>query len=257
MDPWWEELFGELWVNALLESPPDPRAVWREAFDITLLLGLASGQRVLDVPSGLGRTSLALAARDLRVTGVDLEPRVVADAREQSARQGLAAEFLEGDMRSLRFEACFDAVLCTHGSFGYFPEEENAEVVRGLFRALRPGGRLLLQMPCVETLLPRFQPQSVQPVAGGVVYENSFYDPETSRVESSWCMVRGPQVSRSSSSIRLYSLRELKALLRGCGFEQIKAYGSLAGMPFRLAAETLVLVAARPVNPRAENGDVL
>jgi SAM-dependent methyltransferase len=256
MDPWWEELFGELWADALLESPPDPRTVWRQAFDISLLLGLSPGQRVLDVPSGAGRLALALASRGLSVTGVDLEPRVIAASRAESARQGLDVELLEGNMRSLPFESRFDAVLCVRGSFGYFTDEENAEVARGLFRALRPGGRLLLEMPCVETLLPRFQPRSVQTIAGGVVYELASYDPETSRVESSWCMVRGPRVSRCSSSIRLYSLRELRALLREQGFERIEAYGSLAGTPFRFAAETLALVAARPADPGTQDGEV-
>jgi hypothetical protein len=54
-------------------------------------------------------------------------------------------------------EGQFDGIINWGGSFGYFSEAENARLVEAYVRALRPGGRLLIEQPDREYILRHFQ----------------------------------------------------------------------------------------------------
>jgi SAM-dependent methyltransferase len=110
-------------------------------------LGLVPGVRVLDVGCGPGRHAHALARLGVEVVGIDISERFVELAR-RFAPPGAA--FARGDARSLSYEAEFDAVisLC-QGAFGLSdgpgaPLDPDEQVLAGMARALRPGGRLAL-----------------------------------------------------------------------------------------------------------------
>jgi SAM-dependent methyltransferase len=101
-------------------------------------LALVPGMRLLDVGCGPGRHARALAARGLEVVGLDISEPFVALARDGAPA---GAVFVHGDARTMTYEAEFDAVisLC-QGAFGLVPGED-AEVLRRMVRALRPGAR--------------------------------------------------------------------------------------------------------------------
>jgi len=102
------------------------------------VLGLEAGMRVLDVGCGPGRHAHALAEQGITVVGLDISERFVELAREGSPP---GATFVRGDARTMRYSSEFDAVisLC-QGAFGLVPGED-AEVVRRMVGALRPGAR--------------------------------------------------------------------------------------------------------------------
>jgi SAM-dependent methyltransferase len=109
-------------------------------------LGLTAGQRVLDAGCGPGRHSLAFAERGLEVTGVDLSPDFVDLARRAAAAAGLGerCRFEVGDVRDLRHEGAFDAVVCLcQGGFGLLRGDDDAAFAR-LAAAVAPGGWLAL-----------------------------------------------------------------------------------------------------------------
>src|SRR5580700_1533095 len=87
--------------------------------DAGFLAGVfGSGGRVLDVPCGNGRHSIALAKRGFAVTGIDLSEEFIAEARETAASSGVDAAFHLGDMRAIPHGA-FDGAFCFGNSFGY------------------------------------------------------------------------------------------------------------------------------------------
>ena len=105
-------------------------------------LGLEPGMRVLDVGCGPGRHARALAERGIDVVGVDISPRFVELAAEDAPAN---ATFVVGDARALPYDAEFDAVisLC-QGGFGLV-RGDDASVLEGMVRAVKPGtGRLAL-----------------------------------------------------------------------------------------------------------------
>jgi len=101
-------------------------------------LNLQPGMSVLDVACGTGNLALPAAQLGAVVTGVDIAPNLVEQARENAKRAGLNAQFDEGDAENLPYgDASFDAVITMFGAmFAPRPELVAAE----LKRVSRPGG---------------------------------------------------------------------------------------------------------------------
>ena len=120
------------------------------------LAGLRAGDRVLDIATGSGEPALT-AARAVgpsgRVVAVDMSPGMLAIARERIDAAGLHnVELVESDAESLRLDAdSFDAALCRWGLM-FMPDLDG--VVRGLHRALKPGGRFATAVWSVSDKVP-------------------------------------------------------------------------------------------------------
>jgi len=112
-------------------------------------LGLAGGERILDVGSGLGQLARAMGkATGRRVVGVERseEQRAAADRLAREAGETDFAEFRAGEAESLPLapseRGSFDLV---HTRFVLEHVRDPLAVVREMVRAARPGGRIVLE----------------------------------------------------------------------------------------------------------------
>jgi ubiquinone/menaquinone biosynthesis C-methylase UbiE len=105
------------------------------------LLGDVAGLDVLDAGCGTGVQARWCARQGARVVGVDISHRLLAEARDRAAEEGLDIRFLQGEVEDLGMfpGPCFDAVICGVVLTFYL-----REVLAELYRVLRPGGRLYL-----------------------------------------------------------------------------------------------------------------
>ena len=116
-------------------------------------LGVRPGSEVLEVGSGSGGPAVYLAAaRDCRVTGVDINEHGVRNARALAAERGLAdrVRFEAVDAgRPLPFpDGAFDAVVSNDAVCHI---RGRLDVLRDWLRVLRPGGRALFTDAMVLT----------------------------------------------------------------------------------------------------------
>ena len=104
----------------------------------------ASGERVLDVGCGAGRTTLELAARvgaKGSVLGVDISAPMLGLARERAGAEKVAnAKFENADAQTFAFTP--ESVDLIFSRFGVMFFAEPDAAFANLRRALRPGGRL-------------------------------------------------------------------------------------------------------------------
>ena len=114
----------------------------RDAEEFVNRLNLKPGMRVLDVACGTGNQSIPAARAGASVTGVDIAPNLLEQARGRAAAERLTIRFDEGDAENLPYQAeSFDVVVSMFGvMFAPRPERAAAEIVR----VCRPGGLLAL-----------------------------------------------------------------------------------------------------------------
>jgi SAM-dependent methyltransferase len=99
-------------------------------------------EKVLDLATGTGWTSRAVARRGAKVIGVDIGPHLVEAAAAKATIEGLDIVYEVGDAEELPFaDGAFDAVISTCGiMFASRPEAAASE----LARVCRKGGRVAM-----------------------------------------------------------------------------------------------------------------
>lgn len=114
-------------------------------------LELRPGARLLDITCGPGLYAVEFAARGLNVTGIDFSPASIRHAVALAAERGVAARchFVEADVRqvlSAQAGQGYDAALFIYGQLAVFPRNQAVELLRQTAAALRPGGRLAVEL---------------------------------------------------------------------------------------------------------------
>ena len=239
---WWQEFFPGVWLE-FASTQWDEEANRSQAACLEKLLRLPPGAKVLDVPCGYGRHALTLAERGYRLTGVDFLAPHLDLGKAEAGKRGLEVAWELRDMRDLPWASEFDAAFCYFTGFGYFDEAGNLAFLKAVAKSLKPGGRFLLELLTTETLLPKFQPRSWDRVGGTLVLQDRTYDPAAGRILTEWTVLKGEEEKRCSSSIRLYSYRELCELLASVGFGNFEGYDTATKGPFKLGASRLALLA--------------
>ena len=246
--PWYQEFFREDFVKAYRNRLTEESAVQEVAF-VEQILGLNSGQKVLDLCCGYGRHSIILVRHGIRVTGQDLSAAFLEQAQQSAEAEGLSLEVVLSDMRQIPFEEHFDAVINIFTSFGYLEsEEEDMQVLYQVAKALKPGGRLLMDMINREWVVSNHIQNEWHDDDDGVVYlEHREIDLATSRSHVTFTIVLPDGTRRSSAGhhARLYTLTETIQMLEQAGLALEHVYGGFEGEPYSLATRRMIVVARK------------
>ncbi|MGZ4250143.1 MAG: GNAT family N-acetyltransferase [Solirubrobacteraceae bacterium] len=197
---------------------------------IARLLSLEPGMRVLDVPCGEGRIAGRLARMGCDVVGVDYTEAWIDLARKQYPE----VTFSHGDMRSLAYEDEFDAIVNWFTSFGYFDSQTNDRVLASFARALRPGGRLLLEVHNPWRL------QRLIAAAGGssayvidrdedMIADRVTFDRETRTSRTERFIVRDGRLRRLEFTLEQVPAPALVNRLQRAGFAAVELFGDGGG----------------------------
>jgi SAM-dependent methyltransferase len=215
---WWKHFFSGLAVSFWRAALP-PEATKADVDFLWKHLGLSPGDRVLDVPCGAGRLTLPLAERGCAMTGIDISLEFLDAAREVAAEKRLNVELVEADMRAVPTHGGFDAAFCFGNSFGYLDDDGNAEFLRAVAAALKPGARFVLETPMVlENLLGHLQERPWWQVGDLRLLVVNKYDHTRQRLDIEYTFVSNGRVDVRTGSHRAYSYRELLEILESAGF---------------------------------------
>jgi SAM-dependent methyltransferase len=244
---WYADFFTEL-PNEFWRRAVPPEATAAEVDFIESRLGLAPRSRIVDVPCGSGRHTLALATRGHEVVGVDISVEAIGHAQRAAADAGLDVQLVVAEMRDITGRGSFDAAVCMGNSFGYLDEDGLREFVTALAAVVRPGGGLVVDFSAAaESVLPGFVNDHPRDMTVGdiAVSGSNTYDVANSRLLSSYVFTRGAQQVQVTALHHVYTVAHLRRLLTDGGFTDIELHGGPGGEPFEVGTGRLLLTARR------------
>lgn len=226
---------------------PERFAAAKDEVSRILALTQSSGGSLLDLCCGPGRHAVEFAHRGFRVTGVDRSPFLLDRARENASKAGASIEWIMEDMRNFVRPAKFDLACNLFTSFGYFKnEQDDLRVLRNIHRSLKETGVLVIEVLGKERLARTWQNTiSDELPDGSLIVQRPHVRDNWCRICSEWTLIKEGRARSFSFEHSIYSGRELKDRLLGCGFEQVQLFGDLEGSAYDLEAKRLIAVARK------------
>ena len=188
-------------------------------------LGLEAPAHILDLACGFGRHANRLAALGHHVTGIDLTPGFLNLARKVAEARGLQVEYQQGDMRYIEFDQVFDHILLLFTAFGYFSDNENAQVLQRIGKALRKGGGFVFDVPNRDVILKDFMPYLVMEKNADLMIDRNYFDSLSGRMYNRRIVIRDGVRKDKPFFVRVYNPSEITALLGQVGLKIEQIFG--------------------------------
>lgn len=206
--------------------------------------GLTPGDFVLDLCCGNGRHIHHLLEVTPHVVGLDYSADMLDDAAELLGRR---ARLVRADMCCQPFTEAFDVVMNYFTSFGYFPTlEANVNVLRGVARILRPGGRFFIDYINRSWTVQHLQEDSRRETQGFEIHEHRWIDKTTHRINKTTVVSRnGQELSDAGESVQLFSVEEFRSILSNAGLRVDRMFGNYDGTPHDDAQPRMIAVGHR------------
>ncbi len=226
------EVYDEWYLTRL-----DPTAA------VELLAELAGSGSALELGIGTGRVAIPLAARGVRVSGIDASEEMVARLREKPG--GAEIPVTMGDFADVGVQGTFSLIYVPFTTL--FALESQAEQIRCLKNVaghLETGGHFVMDAFVPD--LSRFQNEqslSVQQVAlDHLMLDAGRHDPVTQRVESFHVVISRDGVKLYPVSVRYAWPAELDAMAQVAGMELQDRYADYDRSPFHATSARHVSV---------------
>lgn len=229
---WWRAIFNALYLKTDADVVDDENNTKREVDLVVNILHLTPEKNILDLCCGQGRHSLELARRGFKVEGFDRSHYLIQKAKATAKREMLLVKFKEGDARKLPYAPdTFDVALILGNSFGYFESlKDDLNVLKEVFRVLKPWGQVLIDVTDGEYLREHYQPRSWE-----WIDKKHFVCRERSLSVNRQRLISREIISHIEKGVlvdqfyaeRLYSKEALFELLETAGFSNVESHGEL------------------------------
>lgn len=247
---WWHAFFDATYADIGLtpQSPKEIAAQEKAADFIIDTLGLSPGDTVFDQCCGIGRISLPLAQKGMKILGVDLAPGYAQKAAAFFTSQKLSATFHTADAFEFVAESPCDGGINWFSSFGYHPDDDqNLKMLKCAHASLKPGAKFIIDFIGVPFILKEFRVAQClrRKIPGGelLLIEEPTMDFVSGMFQTRWTYVfpDGRREERHSAN-RIYMPYDLVRLMERAGFEDVEVMGNLDGSPFtRMSPRTLAI----------------
>jgi SAM-dependent methyltransferase len=218
------------------------------------------GQPVLELACGTGRITIVLAEKGVQMTGLDVSPPMLSQARAKAAARRVDARWIQADCRDFRLDRKFRLIFIPFNSITHLHNLESLSAFFSCVRAhLAERGRFLIDVfnPRLDILIRN--PIQRYPVArypdpngGGIVTitENNVYDAAQQINRIKWYYKIGEGEERVvENNMRIFFPQELDGLLRYYGFAIEAKFGNYDETPFEPGSPKQ-LVVCHPVESK-------
>ena len=220
-----------------------PHVTAEEVAFLEYQLGLFDGARVLDAPCGDGRLAIPLSERGYSMVGVDLSSESLEQATLGASK---SCTFVQHDITDMVWQDEFDAAFCMGNSFGYFDRTGTQRFFESIQRALKVDAPFILDtcLAAETFLVIGGQKEWVQMGEIYMLMDNQ-YDCQTGRLDSTFRFIRGDRHEQKESAHWIFTVADICAMCEAAGLHVTGLMGSLAGEPYEVGSERLLLVARK------------
>jgi SAM-dependent methyltransferase len=213
--------------------------------------------RILDLGCGPGFYASRLAQLGHTCTGIDYGPASIQYAKDFAKEAGLSIAYNEEDLRKADYGTGFDLAMLIYGEFNVFQPEDVRTILAKAWKALLPGGQLLLEAHTFEVIQRMgSEPAIWSAMANGLfsnqphlLLEEGFWDEASQAATRRFFVVNSDSgdVTRYAASYQAYSSAGYRSLLEQCGFQNIFFYPSLTGLEDKTTSHLLVILARKEI----------
>ena len=243
---WYKTFYDEHYLKEYA-SGFTPERAQREVGFVNRTLNLPEGARILDLCCGHGRHTVELAAAGYSMVGQDLSATFLDLAKDAAAARDLQIQFVRADMREIPFEAEFDAVINMFTAFGYFDDAENQKVLDAVARALKPGGKFLIDLLNTLRIIRDFLPQSWDELPDGTAtLTKRDYNLLTGNIEEFRTYIAPDGSKREIHLVwRSYFYTELAKMLNRASLAPIQVFGGFDSSEFTWDSNRMIILAEK------------
>lgn len=246
---WYKDFFENWYLDFYLPQPRfRPFYIKKEIAFIKRVLNLPKGAKTLDLCCGHGRHLLPLAKMGYQMTGLDLNRKALTILTKSAKNKKIKIRIIRGDMREIPFKNEFDAVINMFTAFGYLETDyEDFKVLKSVAKALKPGGKFLIDIMNRDWILANFHPKSWEKIGKLLLLEGRFYDAKNHHNIVKILILDGKgKWHKATHVIRMYSLAEMRKNLNKVGLKIVKVYGNtIDNQKFTKNSRRLVILAAK------------
>jgi SAM-dependent methyltransferase len=189
-----------------------------------------TGDELLDVACGTGKSFEPMLERGYSVTACDISPEMVAEAHR---KHGPRADIFVADMRRLPWRERFDLATCMDDAVNYLLDDDDLlAALASIHGALRPGGMVVFDANSLATYRTTFA-ETFEVVSGGCRFRwtgEAEPDFEPGSLASATIEIDGPgEQSESWHVQRHWSIGAISAACREAGFASVSFRGQITG----------------------------
>lgn len=193
--------------------------------------------RILDLGCGPGLYTHRLAQLGHTCVGIDFSPASIAYARERAEEEGVDCTYSQADVRTADYGEGYGLVMLIYGELNVFRPDAAKGILQRAYRALTPGGCLLLEPHSFEAVrgIGHQAPSWYSAERGlfsdkpHLCLQESFWNEERCVAIQRYYVIDAStgEVTRHSSSMQAYTEEDYRSLLTGSGFRDVTFYPAL------------------------------
>ena len=212
-------------------------------------LGLNPDDTVLDLGCGPGLYASRLARAGMHVTGADYSHRSIEYATKYAQENNLSVTYRYQNYLELSDENQYDAALLIYGDFCPLNPEQRARLLQNVYRALKPGGKFVLDVTTRECRRRYGNRNRWQAVQSGfwkpgphLVLEDGFEYPDSVWLDQFIVLEPDGKLSVYRNWFQDYTPESITAELLQNRFSVESLWGDLTGEPYAPDSEWIGLI---------------
>jgi SAM-dependent methyltransferase len=208
--------------------------------------------RILELCCGTGRLTIPIAQDGFDISGVDLTPAMLKQAKVKAAALGLEIDFIEADIRTLELPDTYDLIIIPFNSIHHlYKNEDLFKAFKAVKKHLKEGGLFLLDCfhPNIQFIVEsEKEPKEISnyTTTDGrkvLIKQKMRYENKTQINRIKWhYFIDGAFDSVQNLDMRLFFPQELDAYLTFMGFDIIHKFGGFEEEAFNDHSEKQIFV---------------